>query len=310
MVRRADRVARTNRSRRGLTRRRPRASCLRAAEAGDIASISIPDRGTDRFLLPAPAQFTSIEPGEDARCSPPVSPFFQMLRRLIGPFREFGALGGTLYALHRGLPLLSPRLGLRYFEFMAQPITDAPLLPERMAKSIEWREIKPGDPEVQRMPAQPDIKQARFDQGAICLGTYRKGELIGYIWFCFRRYEEDEARCTFHVPAHDAVFDFDLYVFPAYRMGLGFLGIWHGASRYLRSLGVRCSFSRLNRFNVASRRAHDHLGWRPVGRAVFIRLWGAEVMAATIAPYLNVSFHPRDRVALRLHRRSIVGPDA
>jgi hypothetical protein len=224
-----------------------------------------------------------------------------MLRRLATPFIEFGPLAGALYLVERALQRLSPELRLYCYELMVQPISDEPLLPARWAQQIEIREIKRGDPEIALMPARPEIKESRFAQSAICLGAFRKRELIGYIWFCFKTYEEDEARCTFVLkPEDQAVFDFDLHVFPEHRMGLGFLGVWHGASKVLRSRGINFSYSRLTRFNLASRRAHARLGWKRVGSALFLRAWRIEVMAATIFPYVSLSLGESQRVRLEL----------
>ena len=152
------------------------------------------------------------------------------------------------------------------------------------------------------MPARPEIKESRFKQNAICLGAFNKGQFVGYIWFCFNAYEEDEVRCTFVLtPPGESVFDFDLYIFPEHRMGLGFVGIWNGANRFLRSRGIKFWFSRLTRFNLASRRAHQHLGWKRVGSAVFLQAWRVEFMMATIFPYVHVSMGKSGQVRLRLH---------
>jgi hypothetical protein len=223
-----------------------------------------------------------------------------VLARLASPFREFGWFAGLLYALQRVLPRVSPHLGLRFFEFMVLPITDQPLLAPHRAANLEFREIRRGDPEVALMPARPEIKESRFDQGAVCVGAFRKGQLIGYIWFCFHTYEEDEARCTYVLPGREAAFDFDLYLFPEHRMGLAFAGLWHGGSAFLRNRGVRWSFSRLTVFNTASRRAHDRLGQKALGRAVFLRAWRSELMLASVAPYVHLSLGPSDRVRLAL----------
>jgi hypothetical protein len=163
------------------------------------------------------------------------------------------------------------------------------------------REIKAGDPEVARMPARRDIKELRFKQNAICLGAFQKGQFIGHIWFCFHAYEEDEVRCTFVLPdGNQAVFDFDLYVFPEYRMGIGFAGIWNGANEFLRRRGVRVSYSRLTRFNLASRRAHQHLGARCVGRMLVLQAWHVEFMIATVSPYVALSLRAGNRVRVKL----------
>ena len=224
-----------------------------------------------------------------------------MLQRLASPFREFGLFAGLLYGIDRVFCRLSPGLRLYVYQLMVQPIPDKPLLPARLTKHLEIRKIQRGDPEIALMPARREIKESRFEQNAICLGAFQNGQFIGYIWFCLGAYEEDEVRCTYVLPAGEqAVFDFDLYLFPEYRMGIGFIGIWNGANQFLRSGGRKFSFSRLSRFNLASGRAHEHLGWKLVGRTVFLQVWRLEFMVATIPPYLHLSLRKSDRVRLKL----------
>ncbi len=210
-----------------------------------------------------------------------------MLARLLSPFQEFGFFAGLIYAIDRILQRLSPNLRLYFYELLAQPIPDEPLLPSSLSRALEMRQIGVGAPEIALMPARPDIKESRFKQNAICLGAFQKGRFIGHIWFCFDAYDEDEVRCTFVLPqGNQAVFDFDLFLFPEYRMGLGFVGIWNGANEFLRSRGIKCSFSRLTRFNLASRRAH-HAAWCATG--------GPCVCPARVA----TGVHARDGSTLR-----------
>lgn len=224
-----------------------------------------------------------------------------LLGRLASPFREFGWLAGTLYLIDRVLRGLSPRLGLYVYELMVQPITGRALLGPKLVRDLRFDEIGPGHPALALMPAREDIKAARFAQGARCLGVWRRDELIGYLWFRAARYQEDEVRCTYHLqPAAASVFDFDLYVMPAHRMGLGFMAVWHGANQHLHAQGIRYTFSRLTRFNLASRKAHAHLGWKRVGRAVFLHAGPVELMVATVRPWLAVTAAPGQRVALHL----------
>lgn len=225
----------------------------------------------------------------------------RMWRKVVGPFKEFGFAAGGLYALDRVLRRISPRLGLFVYELMVQPITGEPMLPANLAKNLKFIEIGRGHPDINLMPARSEIKQSRFNQGAICLGVYRKDALIGYIWFCLRSYEEDEVRCTYVLadPAH-SVFDFDLYVFPEHRMGIGFMAIWHGANAYLHERGIKYTFSRLTRFNLPSRRSHAHLGWKCAARAVFLQAWRIEVMLASVFPYISITWAPSQRTRLLL----------
>jgi hypothetical protein len=224
-----------------------------------------------------------------------------MLAKLISPFKEFGFFAGLLYAVDRLLQRLSPHLRLYFYELLVQPIPEAPLLSSNLSRALEIREIRSGDPEIALMPARPDIKESRFKQNAICLGVFQKNAFVGHIWFCFHAYEEDEVRCTFVLPeGNQAVFDFDLYLFPEHRMGLGFAGIWNGANEFLRGRGVKFSFSRLTRFNLASRRAHQRLGAQRTGRLFVLQAWRIELMVATVSPYIHLSLGEPDRVRVKL----------
>ena len=184
---------------------------------------------------------------------------------------------------------------------MVQPITDRALLPRNLRTQLEVREIRAGDPELGMMPVRPDVMAARLRQNGTCLGAFKDDQFVGYMWFCSQQYEEDEVRCTYVLgQADQSVFDFDFYIFPEHRMGLAFASLWHGANKFLGQQGIRYTFSRLTRFNVASRRAHRHLGWRLVGRALFLQLGRFEMMLATIAPYVSTSLATSRRVRLTL----------
>ena len=224
-----------------------------------------------------------------------------MLQKLAALFKELGFFAGLLYVSDRFLASISPSLRLYFYDIMVQPVRKEPLIPDRLSRNLEIREIKRGDPEVDLMPARPDIKEARFEQNAVCLGAFKKGKFIGYMWFCPHAYEEDEVRCTFLVsPADEAVFDFDFYLFPEYRMGRGFIGMWSGAYKYLDERGIKYTFSRVTRTNIASHRAHSHLGWKCVGRTLFLQVGQVQFMAATIFPFLHLSFGKSGRVQLKL----------
>lgn len=222
------------------------------------------------------------------------------LDRIAGPFKEFGVGAGALYLIDRLLRSFSPRLGLYVYELMVQPIGTRPLLPAGLLKNLSFGEIREGDPAIALMPAREDIKAGRFDQGARCLGVYRKGELLGYCWFCFVRYNEDEVRATYELTQPDvSVFDFDLYVMPQHRMGTAFMAIWHGANAFLNDRGIRCTFSRMTRFNLASRRAHARLGSRRVGWALFLQAWQLEAMVSTLRPFVCLTWARRVSLCLK-----------
>ena len=219
----------------------------------------------------------------------------------MSPFREFGGAAGCVYLIDEVLSRMSSHLRLIYYELMVQPIPDTPLLPRRLTKSLEFREIREGDADTDLLPIRPEIKESRFAQGTTCLGTYKQNELIGYIWFSFKTYQEDEIRCDYLIDPEDAaVFDFDLYLFPQHRLGLGFAGVWSGANKYLRSKGIRYTYSRVSRFNTASRRAHAHFGWEKVGRCLTLKLWNVELMCCTIRPWFHLAVSKNSRAEIRM----------
>src|SRR4051812_31722043 len=224
-----------------------------------------------------------------------------MFKNVSNAIHEFGFLGGTLYLADRIVQKFSPELRVFFYEMLIQPIPEKPLLSGKLAQTFQIREIRRGDPEVEMMPARPDIKELRFAQNAICLGAFKNDKLVGYVWLCFNRYEEDEVRCTFVLPAHGhGVFDFDIYIFPEYRLTLGFVGVWNGANQYLRSKGITNSFSRLTRTNVASRRAHKHLGASRISRVVILKLWAVELLFTSTAPYFHISLTRGNRARMKL----------
>lgn len=231
-----------------------------------------------------------------------------MLEKLTSPFREFGPFAGTLYLIDQALSRLSSQLRLFYYELMIQPIPADRLLPARITKSLEFRRIDREDSVLAQLHIPPEIVEFRFDQGAICIGAYKQEELIGYIWFSFDTYLEDEVRCTFDLHPPDAsVFDFDLYLFPKHRLGFGFVSLWDGANEFLRNRGVRYTYSRLSRFNIPSRRAHAHLGWKCVGRCVFLKAWNVELMFATLFPFFHIAISADNRVRIAMRPDVLVG---
>ena len=234
-----------------------------------------------------------------------------MWRRLASPLREFGWRDGALYLIDRLLRGVSPACGLYLYDLVRQPIGREPLLSANRLKNLRFAEVPRGHPDIDRMPARAEIKARRFEQAARCLGVYRNDVLIAYVWLCFDAYEEDEVRCTYRLVQPDrSVFDFDLYVFPEHRMGTAFTAVWHGANTWLRERGIEDTFSRVTRFNLASRRSHAHLKAARVGVAAFLKLWRVEIMMASVAPWFAVTWSPAQRVQLRLAPRPAREPGA
>lgn len=211
-------------------------------------------------------------------------------QRLLGPFKEFGLFAGLIYGIARILSLRGSRFRVFFYEFMAQPIAAAPLLPEKLRRVVDIHEIPRNSAAYAEMPLTPDVLAFRFRQNTVCLGAFQQDVLVGYMWLSFTSYDEDEVHCTYMmVPADKSVWDFDFYLRPEHRTGLAFIALWDGANTYLRDRGVNTSFSRVSRFNTASRKSHKHLKWVRIGRAVFLRAQRFQLMVSTCAPFLHLS---------------------
>ncbi len=230
-----------------------------------------------------------------------------IIQKLIALFRELGFLVGVLYLFDKGLKQVSPNLRLLSHALMVQPISNKPLLPPSMKKIFEYREIKPGDKHLNNMPRPMTIIEYRFNQKAICLGLFKKEELIGYIWFCFNSYKEDEARCIYLLePKNESVFDYDLYIFPEHRLGLAFIALWDEANRFLHERGIKQTYSRLTQSNIASHKAHEHFGWKRVAQAFYFKAWRFELMLTTTSPYLGFSFRESGRIKIKLTPEALI----
>lgn len=224
--------------------------------------------------------------------------FFGKLKGLV---RELGLGGALCYALY----LLGGRSGglvaLHSYLFVAQPVADQPLLPARRGRSIEVRQLDPRDPALLSLPLDRAVLAYRAGQGAICFGAFKDGGIIGCLWLCLGPYEEDEVRCRYRpLPPGKASWDFDVYLVPEHRSGLGFARLWDEANAFLRQRGVLISWSRISAFNPSSLASHRRLGARVAGRATFLRLGPCEVMLATLPPHRHLSFRSKDRPTVDL----------
>lgn len=225
-----------------------------------------------------------------------------MSSRFLMAYRQFGAIAGTLYLMDRALSSITPQLRLFVYELMVQPIPAEPILKVRDGRALDVRMIQQSHSALSLMPLPTSTIESRYGQGATCLGAFREDQLVAYMWYCNSRYDEDEVRCTYALtPDAESVFDYDFYIFPAYRLSRAFASLWNGAIEHLHRRGIRYTFSRLTRFNLASRSAHSHLGWKRVGSAVFLKIWQFQCMVATVSPFISLTLTGRPRLDLRAH---------
>jgi hypothetical protein len=226
-----------------------------------------------------------------------------MLARLRTAVRELGRAGVVLYGasrlLHRAR--MHRFAGVYHYDLMVQPVLTAPLLPVGLGRTIDVRRVLPGDPALSRMPVPASVIDRRFAQPTECLGAFRDDELVAYLWICFGPYEEDEVRCRFvPFPSGSAAWDFDVFVFPAHRLGVAFARLWDETHAYLRDRGITHTFSRVARANLGSQRAHARLRARPVGTAAFVRIGPCQWMVSTERPHVHLSLRAASRPVLRL----------
>ncbi len=214
-----------------------------------------------------------------------------MLGKIRGNIDELGARDAFFYFLQRLFSLCGLRLG-RY-ALVAQPVPAKPRLDGRRGASMTVREIGPDDPAIEAMPLSSEVIAYRRAQGAHCLGLFLGKRMIGCLWLCLGPYDEDEVNCRFIPrPAEKAAWDFDVYLLPEHRGGLGFLRLWDAGNAFLRERGRSWSCSRISVFNRPSILAHQRMGAETLGTATFLALGSCQLMISSLRPRLDLSCHP------------------
>ncbi len=206
-----------------------------------------------------------------------------------------------MYLAARALNYCNHRCNLFKYYLVAQPVSDTVRLLGQRGKSIVVRRVEPGDAALKQMNRPVKTLEQRFAQGSICLGAFKDKELAGYMWLHFSAYPEDEVRCSFEPePASDTAWDFDIFIFPEYRLGYAFSRLWDEADTLLRARGVRWTMSRISAFNSASFASHSRMGLKTIGSAIYIVGFKYQLMLATIPPYLHFSSDSCSHPTLRL----------
>jgi GNAT superfamily N-acetyltransferase len=204
---------------------------------------------------------------------------------------QLGAVIGALYLLHRLATAVSGgRAAVVPYALMAQPVGGLSLEPMSPSPSVVFVRPQATDSRLADMPRPLSVLRRRLGSGDECHAAYSKGEFAGMIWIARGRYEEDEVRCTYVLDDRDAaVWDYDVYVAPRYRLGRTMSRLWHHVDGYLAAQGVRWTLSRISLFNPASLSSHSRLGARRVGTAVFFVAGTAQLMLSSSRPFLHLS---------------------
>lgn len=228
-----------------------------------------------------------------------------MIGKVNNLVRELGLAGAACYVVHRLCAKSGGVASLHRYLFVAQPIPDGPWLPPRRGRSIVVRQIGAKDPALRSLPLDEGVLSYRAEQGAICFGAFKDGQIIGCLWLCLSPYEEDEVRCRYlPTPTETSAWDFDVYLKPEYRIGLGFARLWDEANDFLRRRGVTVSWSRISAFNLGSLAAHARLGARIMGKATFFRLGGCQLMIASVPPRFHLSLARSIVPSVRLYNQN------
>lgn len=230
-----------------------------------------------------------------------------MLRRLLKSWREVSAaVGGRTAWLYAAAHVVARATGNRVrvvpYAFVAQPIGSPALATVRDDPGTSVVEVRPSDDAVVReFPRPAAVIRWRFESGARCHVAKVKGRFAGYIWTRLGGYEEDEVRCRYVLAEPSiAVWDFDVYVAPAYRAGRTLARLWKAVDRALQTEGVRWSYSRISLFNRGSLAAHERLGARRVATGVFIAARAWQFAWFSCRPYVHVTFRSTGQPTLVL----------
>lgn len=217
-----------------------------------------------------------------------------MFKRLTNIYKEFGPTDTIVHICNRILASLPHKQAALYKYYITkQHVTHTCLIPENKGKDIEVREIDAHDPLCQQLCRPLETIQARFNQGGHCYAAFRKGELAGYLWLNFNRYQEDEARCTFTLaPLNKSAWDYDVYVFPKHRFSFTFPRLWEHANKVMAEHGIENTYSRINYYNISSLNSHKKLGSHIIGSIYFLQLFQIQLSLSTnFRPAITFSRH-------------------
>lgn len=220
--------------------------------------------------------------------------------------RELGLSRALCYLLHRVGARSGGLLAVHSYLLVAQPVPAAPLLSPRRGCSIVVRRLDPQDALLLKLPLDESVLAYRASQGAVCFAAFKGEVIIGCLWLCLSPYDEDEVRCRYRpAPVGKASWDFDVYLAPEHRSGLGFARLWDEANNFLRRRGVAFSWSRISAFNPVSLASHARLGARVAGQATFLRVGPCQLMITSLPPRWHLSFRRTHRPSIILHNPSL-----
>lgn len=208
------------------------------------------------------------------------------LKNIAVDIRTMGTAGWLVYTTDRALGLLSRgRAGFHVLRFYVQPVPEKELVPGRANDSLTVGLIdRDAVPEPAFGRPRGAVPQ-RFDDGSFCIAALKGDELAGFMWLQPGVLRERIVRCRFHaLPSARIEWDYDFYIHPRYRLGRLFARLWDTAFLDLRERGVMATVSWVHLHNRASSSAHARLGATPIGWAMFLVMFGHQVMITSMRP--------------------------
>lgn len=223
-------------------------------------------------------------------------------------FGELGFKNGLLYLVGETLRKISNNLVyiVRYY-IVAQPVPFRKNLHSNGQTEIIV--VDPDHPLVAFFPRPRSVIEGRYRSGSVCFAATIKNHFAGFLWLSFGYHIEDEVRCQYELTnARDCVWDFDVYVEPAFRTGRTFSRLWDAANHYLADRGVVWSLSRISAFNVMSLRSHSRLGAIQMYTATFVCCGPFQFAWFNTRPFLHLSLHSLCIPKLRLDTSKLAHP--
>jgi hypothetical protein len=217
-----------------------------------------------------------------------------MFTRLTNTCKELGPVDTLVHACNRILTIFfRGRATIYKYYITKQPVKSPSLMPEGKGKEIEVREIERDDPLCLQFDRPAAVIQARFNQGGHCYAAFRRGELAGYLWLNFGKYQEDEARCTFILtPMDKSAWDYDVYIFPKHRLSFTFPKLWEYANQAMAERGIEQTYSRISYYNIGSLGSHKKLGSHIIGSIYFLQFLQVQLsFSMNFKPAITFSNH-------------------
>jgi hypothetical protein len=214
---------------------------------------------------------------------------------------ELGPITALLYLAGRMLARFSSATALHDLVLYIQPVRTAPLLPAHRGASIEVRTLDGATALASGLPCPPEHMAARRRAGIHCLAAYSSDALIGFHWVALGAHEDEMVRCRYlPEPADRAAWSFHLQIESAHRGGLAFARLIDATAELLRAHGRTQVASYIAATNRGAIAAEERLGGRRLGRAVHLRVGSLQLMVASLAPYLHISFSDRRPPVMRV----------